>query len=186
MKYLAFAALAAAAFATTPAVAAVNVPVPENATITHNDLVWAWANPCDAYGGCGDIDLSYQSQFGWRLPTAAEFALRPTAMDFVFDGANVPQGGSDAYGNTFQAGTPPGDAACAAAFFSINYTHCDWSNGADGLWYNPEQPGTFYYETLLVRDGGSPAVPEPATWAMLIAGFGMVGAALRRRTIATA
>jgi hypothetical protein len=29
------------------------------------------------------------------------------------------------------------------------------------------------------------AVPEPATWAMLIAGFGMVGFALRRRKVAT-
>ena len=29
------------------------------------------------------------------------------------------------------------------------------------------------------------AVPEPATWAMLIAGFGMVGSAMRRRTAAT-
>jgi len=27
----------------------------------------------------------------------------------------------------------------------------------------------------------SPAVPEPATWAMMIAGFGLVGSALRRR-----
>lgn len=27
------------------------------------------------------------------------------------------------------------------------------------------------------------AVPEPATWAMLIAGFGMVGAAMRRRAV---
>lgn len=28
------------------------------------------------------------------------------------------------------------------------------------------------------------AVPEPATWAMLIAGFGLLGAGLRRRTLA--
>ena len=31
-----------------------------------------------------------------------------------------------------------------------------------------------------------PAVPEPATWALMIAGFGMVGAAMRRRTTAVA
>ncbi|WP_294045259.1 PEPxxWA-CTERM sorting domain-containing protein [Sphingomonas sp.] len=30
-----------------------------------------------------------------------------------------------------------------------------------------------------------PAVPEPATWAMMILGFGMVGASLRRRAAAT-
>lgn len=34
-------------------------------------------------------------------------------------------------------------------------------------------PGTFNY--------GAGAVPEPASWAMLIAGFGLVGAVLRRR-----
>lgn len=28
----------------------------------------------------------------------------------------------------------------------------------------------------------TPAVPEPATWAMMIAGFGLVGSAMRRRT----
>jgi hypothetical protein len=36
---------------------------------------------------------------------------------------------------------------------------------------------------LVVVDlnGGSGVVPEPASWAMLIAGFGLVGAAMRRR-----
>ena len=31
---------------------------------------------------------------------------------------------------------------------------------------------------------GSSVVPEPASWAMLIAGFGLVGATLRRRRMA--
>ena len=31
---------------------------------------------------------------------------------------------------------------------------------------------------------GTAGVPEPASWAMLIAGFGLVGAAARRRTVA--
>jgi len=35
---------------------------------------------------------------------------------------------------------------------------------------------------LQFYDGGmAPGIPEPATWAMLIAGFGMVGSAMRRR-----
>ena len=33
---------------------------------------------------------------------------------------------------------------------------------------------------------GRPAVPEPATWAMMIGGFGLAGAALRRRRAAAA
>jgi hypothetical protein len=30
------------------------------------------------------------------------------------------------------------------------------------------------------------AIPEPATWAMLLTGFGLVGANMRRRAAATA
>ncbi|HPU16440.1 MAG TPA: PEPxxWA-CTERM sorting domain-containing protein [Polymorphobacter sp.] len=30
------------------------------------------------------------------------------------------------------------------------------------------------------------AVPEPASWALMFAGFGMVGTALRRRKVAAA
>jgi hypothetical protein len=37
------------------------------------------------------------------------------------------------------------------------------------------QLGGYYDGTL------NYAVPEPATWAMLIAGFGLTGAAMRRR-----
>ncbi len=39
--------------------------------------------------------------------------------------------------------------------------------------------GTLRYATL--DKGSLPAVPEPASWAMMIAGFGAVGSAMRRR-----
>ena len=54
--------------------------------------------------------------------------------------------------------------------------------------YSPSLSGIGY----LPRSGGveviaiSGAVPEPASWAMLIAGFGLVGVAARRRKIAVA
>lgn len=42
---------------------------------------------------------------------------------------------------------------------------------------------SFKFSTLTVS--GSSAVPEPATWAMMILGFGLVGAAMRRRNVQT-
>jgi hypothetical protein len=44
------------------------------------------------------------------------------------------------------------------------------------------------YEKLVFvyTGGGGGVIPEPATWAMLIAGFGLVGVAARRRTAAIA
>ena len=37
------------------------------------------------------------------------------------------------------------------------------------------------YERLIFSSAGSGAVPEPATWAMLILGMGIVGAGMRKR-----
>jgi hypothetical protein len=39
-------------------------------------------------------------------------------------------------------------------------------------------------QAIFAYNGG--VVPEPASWAMMIAGFGLVGAAMRRRALATA
>ena len=39
---------------------------------------------------------------------------------------------------------------------------------------------------LVVTNLGGPGVPEPASWAMLIAGFGLMGAVQRRRRLAAA
>jgi len=46
--------------------------------------------------------------------------------------------------------------------------------------------GEFHYRPYggSLLDGGSRAVPEPAAWAMLIGGFGLAGAALRRKRAA--
>lgn len=131
-------------------------PIPFNAFITANGLDWAWAGPCPARSNtCGAIDLSFQAQFGWRLPSAVEILTqRPTAFDFVFSGANVPNGGTSREGASFRTGAPIGDAACAAPYFNATWAHCDWLDGMFGNWdglpsANPNS------ELLVVRPAAS-------------------------------
>lgn len=38
----------------------------------------------------------------------------------------------------------------------------------------------------IIPGDNAPVIPEPATWAMMIAGFGLVGAAARRRSVVSA
>jgi hypothetical protein len=185
MKLLALAATAALALTAMPASAALlDIPVPANTYITFGGLDWVWASPCSPAGCSGGVlplDLSYQATQGWRLPTAAEFAARPAPSDFSFAGANVPLGGADANG-TVVTGSPPGDVACAVAYFTSAspFNWCDYGDGEIGAVFgNPDYANERNVETWLVR--GDAVIPEPATWAMLIAGFGMVGFAARRR-----
>jgi hypothetical protein len=63
------------------------------------------------------------------------------------------------------------------------------TNAISALTVTSVQPtnGSFLWPTvnnltLAQRANATPAVPEPASWAMMIAGFGLVGGAMRRRT----
>ena len=64
--------------------------------------------------------------------------------------------------------------------FDLNGTFADGRFG----FYNYSQASVIYagIEDVVLP----PAVPEPASWAMMIAGFGLAGAAMRRRQTATA
>ncbi|QMW23663.1 PEPxxWA-CTERM sorting domain-containing protein [Sandaracinobacteroides saxicola] len=168
------AALLASTFAMPVAAAPIYAPVPVANYITVGGTDWAWASPCAFTGGCSSIDLSYQSTQGWRTPTRVEWAARPTVLDFA--------------------------GKCASAWFDNSYSHCDFGDpDFPGVAMPGVQPtgviwdfgyGTSNYqgyeglaETWLVRGA---AVPEPATWAMMIAGFGLVGFAARRRAAVAA
>jgi hypothetical protein len=52
----------------------------------------------------------------------------------------------------------------------------NWTSGS---------PGDALRVLTIGVPGATPAVPEPATWAMMIAGFGLAGASMRRRRATT-
>jgi len=63
--------------------------------------------------------------------------------------------------------------------FSIRFGGAGFQGGLDESWGIDNLALSALYD----RDA---VIPEPATWAMLIAGFGLVGAAARRRRLADA
>ena len=112
-------------------------------------------------------------------------------------------------GNAVYAGYGTGGSATASAlsfdfgtfqngivFFDGNDALCFVAAGLSCV--GEPTPASLLYSApigangYLPRSGGveviatSGAVPEPASWAMLIAGFGLVGAAARRKKIAVA
>jgi hypothetical protein len=164
---------------------------PEGTYITYNGLDWAWAYPLPDSNG--DLISPTQAADGWRLPTEAELANAPLGTQFLFAGGNVPFNGTDPVSGAYFAYTTPdynnaqSAGACAAPYFNSNYAHCDFTDGLGqptGPW-NGMRGAYDFADQLFVRDAVGGAVPEPATWTSLIFGFGMLGAMLRRRKLAT-
>ena len=78
-------------------------PVPDDLTILHNGILWAWASPCA--GLCSQP--SPTSQEDWRYCTDGEFAARPSCDDFL---------------------RPDGSLRCASEYFDPKFGHCDFDD----------------------------------------------------------
>ncbi len=125
-------------------------------------------------GACGDVDADPMTGvcFDTYLSTMLDVGTYTVAVmqyDNFANGPNLADGFSRQGQGNFTAGW------CAAPMF------CDVS----GVPPWDERSSHWAFDILNVEDanpGPGPGVPEPATWAMLIAGFGMVGAASRRRS----
>jgi hypothetical protein len=75
--------------------------------------------------------------------------------------------------------------AAAGSIFIVGFTNA--TTNAQNTYVNSgiyTNGGDDHHPTLVL--GGGSAVPEPATWAMMITGFGMAGVSLRRRRMALA
>ncbi len=120
----------------------------------------------DAYVGFANTDKAWNQNYN----------LSGFSYDALFDGYSVKGTGSSAP----MALNPTGEFAnlwvVGADFFGIDsITYKDGRKTKTKDVYDG-----FKLSSLVVTT--QTAVPEPATWAMMIAGFGLVGAGLRRRS----
>ncbi len=85
---------------------------------------------------------------------------------------------SDGVQHIYSEGWGGGESVGIHAFLASIYTYVGWEDlpGGGDKDYNDHQ---FVFENVR----GTNTVPEPATWAMLITGFGLVGMAARRRGV---
>jgi hypothetical protein len=109
---------------------------------------------------------------------------RPAVVSFGNYAASV--GGEDTLlaGNPVFTGPGPVSFAFSASQFGNTLT------GTPNLGLTTALPNlltasSFYDVTLTYESEAIPPIPEPATWAMMMAGFGLAGAALRRRRAVT-
>lgn len=157
--------LLALALGLTGVSSAMATDVPASLIVDAGGMQWAWASPCAPSAPSCGADLVMHD--GWNVATASEFA-----SSFA---------GFEDLSAKFGRGT-----ICASAYFNSGYSHCDDANvnpayNNIAVWNAPAAWGTnvqsTYSETFVVRG----AVPEPATYALMFAGLGLVGFVARRR-----
>ena len=125
----------------------------------------------DLYGSNDEIDdniATYGTTAAMGQVVSGQF--RYLTKDF--DGSNFDPAGYFINNDFFQLSAP-------------DMPSYSYNSGTFSFTVNPGDTYGFYVSTLDGRLGRGiltiGAVPEPQSWAMLIAGFGLVGAALRRR-----
>ncbi|NNM76842.1 PEP-CTERM sorting domain-containing protein [Sphingomonas sp. ID1715] len=118
-----------------------------------------------------------------RFDSVAVFFPDGTARAVTFPAVGAPQitplaGAVTVVGNTI-TGVVPIALLPSNGFAPTSYTFTLWSR----LRVNPALDGTNAEVADFAPNGRAlfASVPEPASWAMMIAGFGLAGAATRRR-----
>lgn len=161
-KILASLALGLALSVPAQAVSRLNEALPDSIIVSAGGMEWVWAGPCATLEpSCGTSVL----RDNFKIPTAAQW------LASFADAAAL----SSAF--TSSSGAP----ICGSAWFNTMYDHCDPYDLTIGyIWGAPSpisgSPNDRLSESFLVR-----AVPEPETYAMLLAGLALMGFVARRR-----
>lgn len=179
--------LAASAFAVTPAHASL-LGVQVNGSLTFGSNTTNYFLPANGFVPAGYGNTAGQPvtignpiiEFGFddgaNLDTADFTATQLIVRDLV-----QTAGGNNSWQMTFTSLTPGAFGGLSLVTSSFN-PGLTFGLAADTITIN-WAGGTFQANTdyTAVFDLASGAVPEPATWAMMISGFGLIGATMRRR-----
>ena len=127
-----------------------------------------------AIGGANQGASAYDSELGWVLRPDLKwtgFSTLPYGIrSNGNDATELRAGGVLAVGDSFTAGSEVHD-------------HQTWPAQLEGLIGQPVMNGGVggYGTDHYFRFEAAGAVPEPASWAMMLGGFGMIGGAMRSR-----
>jgi hypothetical protein len=136
----------------------------EGGSIAHSGTQAAFFGPV---GSTGSITQTLSTVAGQTYDVSV----------WVKNGAGAPNFGSLTFG-----GTLLGSLTDAPASDYTNYVFSAVAASArTDLTFSFRHDPSYWYVDDVSVTGLSGAVPEPATWGMMLLGFGMVGAAARRR-----
>jgi len=137
---------------------------PTDLTAQHDALANIGVNGTDANDG-----TRVGAVFNWDTST-----FNSLITGTYNSGTGVLSFGQTLYGLTY-VGVHFGNANTGGTDRTVFYEFDFGTGGQAGITLN--DPG---YSNSVLYTTGTPAVPEPATWAMMLLGFGGVGAAMRR------
>jgi hypothetical protein len=162
----------------------------------------ACAGGCPVQGGAlFDVDYTVAADgqsYRWDLWSDAahpDVLINLNAPNEAFDVDTISNGDGTFHTDSFLLGATftwnevvePGHTTIFTRALQTDFNHCSpassagevcaaqfnvWGNGSS-IWVNTQDPMTVFFSQS--------AVPEPATWAMLLLGFFGLGAVLRRR-----
>lgn len=165
-----------------------------------SDIVNGFMTQTTAESWIGGMNAAnYLGYSDWRLPTTVQPDPTCSIQSSIGDSYGTNCTGSE-MGNLFYNGLGQVAGFSITNVHNANYSLFSnvqsfyyWSGTgyttiAASAWYFRTNYGVqdFYkknghFDALAVRSGDVAAVPEPGTWAMLLAGLGLVGVAVRRR-----
>ncbi|MBS0334647.1 MAG: PEPxxWA-CTERM sorting domain-containing protein [Proteobacteria bacterium] len=135
-----------------------------------DDATSRWVTPGPDLGNSAVGDTTYELTF-----TLSGFDLSHLTLtgDFASDDhADIFLNGVDTHNHV--------DGFSAFQAFTVTSGFVDGANRLDFVVLNDGGPSSLRVDNLRLAQAGG-AAPEPATWALMLAGFGGLGAALRRR-----